>query len=174
VGRHTNPVSSPGKYVLCGCIYEYIRHTLLLLGVCVVMYLTLTGSSLAVELSCCDCVEINVSKWRKCAFPPPGLEPMSCISVALMAQYLNVRQRKLGTIIIQTVRIQQHDSADTGSMPTKDFLKHNPSYFQITQPGSSTITSPYQLGFIVYGRLAWRKELRKRPVRLLVISESCK
>jgi hypothetical protein len=26
---------------------------------------------------------------------------MSCISVALMAQYLNVRQRKLGTIIIQ-------------------------------------------------------------------------
>ncbi len=64
---------------------------------------------------------------RKCAFPPPGLEPMSRVSVALIAQYLNVRQRKLGTIIIQTsVHILQHDSADTGSVPMKDFLKHNP------------------------------------------------
>jgi hypothetical protein len=36
-----------------------------------------------------------------------GLEPMSHILVALMGQYLNVRQRKLGTIIIQTVPILQ-------------------------------------------------------------------
>ncbi len=33
---------------------------------------------------------------------PTGLEPMPHTSMALMAQYLNVRQRKLGTIIIQT------------------------------------------------------------------------
>jgi hypothetical protein len=46
-----------------------------------------------------------------------GLEPMPCISVALIAQYLKVHQRKLGTIIIQTVHILQHDSADTGSQP---------------------------------------------------------
>ncbi len=65
---------------------------------------------------------------RKCPFPPPGLEPMSRVFVALMAQYLNVRQRKLGTIIIQTVHILQHDSAGTGSVPIKNFLKHNPSY----------------------------------------------
>ncbi len=34
-------------------------------------------------------------------------------SVALMAQYLNVRQRKLNTIIIQTVHILLHDSVWT-------------------------------------------------------------
>jgi hypothetical protein len=43
-----------------------------------------------------------------------GLEPMRFKSVALKAQYLNVPQRKLGTIIIQTVHILQHDSADPG------------------------------------------------------------
>jgi hypothetical protein len=36
---------------------------------------------------------------------------MPHVTVALTAQYLNVRQRKLGTIIIQTVRILQHESA---------------------------------------------------------------
>ena len=46
-----------------------------------------------------------------------------------MAQYLNVRQRKLGTIIIQTVHILQHDNADTGSLPVEDFVKHSPTYF---------------------------------------------
>jgi hypothetical protein len=40
--------------------------------------------------------------------PPRGLEPMSHTSVALAAQYLNVRQRKLGTIINQTVHILHH------------------------------------------------------------------
>jgi hypothetical protein len=55
-----------------------------------------------------------------------------------MAQYLNVRQHKLGTIIIQTglsnVHILQYDSADTGSLPVEDFVKHNPSYLQLIQP----------------------------------------
>jgi hypothetical protein len=40
---------------------------------------------------------------------PLELEPMHYTSVALVVQYLNVRQRKLGTIIIQTVHILQHD-----------------------------------------------------------------
>jgi hypothetical protein len=70
---------------------------------------------------------------------------MSRISVVLMAQYLHVRQNKLGTIIIQAVHILQHDSADTSSVPMKDFLRHNPSYFQITKAGSSTIRPLYQL-----------------------------
>jgi hypothetical protein len=61
--------------------------------------------------------------------PPMGLEPMSHRSVALTAQYLNVRQRKLGTIIIQTVHILQLDGADTGSLPMEDFFM---STFQIT------------------------------------------
>jgi hypothetical protein len=69
---------------------------------------------------------------------------MSHISVALMAQYLNVRQRKLDTIIIQTVHILQHDNADTGSLPVEDFVKQGPTYFQIIQPGSRTVTPPYQ------------------------------
>ncbi len=47
---------------------------------------------------------------------------MSRTSEALKAQYLNVRQRKLGTIIIQTVHILQHDSAVTGSLPEGDIF----------------------------------------------------
>ncbi len=49
---------------------------------------------------------------------PLGLEPMPYTSVALMAQDLNVRQRTLGSIIIQTIYLQ-HDSADTGTLPMK-------------------------------------------------------
>jgi hypothetical protein len=61
---------------------------------------------------------------------PLGLEPMPYTSVTLVAQYLNVRQRKLGTIIIQTVHILQHDSADTGSLPKRDLCMANSNYFQ--------------------------------------------
>jgi len=50
-----------------------------------------------------------------------GLEPLPYTSVALMAQYLNVRQRKFGTIIIHNFHILQHDRADTGSLPKRDF-----------------------------------------------------
>jgi hypothetical protein len=49
---------------------------------------------------------------------------MSHISVALMAQYLNVRERKLGARVHS--HILQHDSANTGSLPEEDFVKHNP------------------------------------------------
>ncbi len=49
-----------------------------------------------------------------------GLEPMPYTSVALIAQYLNVRQRKLGTIIFQTVHIQ---------LPKKDVWMANSNYF---------------------------------------------
>ncbi len=52
------------------------------------------------------------------SFPPAGLEPMPHATVALTAQYLNVRQLKLGTIIIQTVRNLQHESAVTAFQPT--------------------------------------------------------
>jgi hypothetical protein len=48
--------------------------------------------------------------------PPTGLELLSCTQGILMAHYLNVRQRKLGTIIIQIVHIQQHDFTVTGSL----------------------------------------------------------
>jgi hypothetical protein len=85
------------------------------------MYLKLTGSLLSVELSCCDCVEIKISRGNV-PFPHAlGLEPMSRISVTLIAQYVNVCQRKLGTVIMQTVYILQHDSVDTGSLPMEDF-----------------------------------------------------
>jgi hypothetical protein len=68
-----------------------------------------------------------------------GLELMYHTTVAPMAQYLNVHLRKLGTIIIQTVHIFQHDSADTGSLPMGDFwheIFFNPA-------GSSNVTPPY-------------------------------
>ena len=47
---------------------------------------------------------------------------MPHVTVALTAQYLNVRQRKLCTIIIQTVRILQHESAVTDSLPEEEFV----------------------------------------------------
>ncbi len=53
---------------------------------------------------------------------PTGLEPMPRTSEALTAQYLNVRQRKWGTIIIQTVHILQHDIAVTGSLPDREIF----------------------------------------------------
>ncbi len=53
---------------------------------------------------------------------PKGLKPMPRTSEALTVQYLNVRKRKLGTIIIQTVHILQHDSAVTGSLSDGEFL----------------------------------------------------
>jgi hypothetical protein len=76
---------------------------------------------------------------------PSGLEPtVSRTSEALMAQYLNVCLRKLGTIIIKTINILQHDRAVTGSLPEGDILHGNPTYFQITLPGSNTVTPLYQ------------------------------
>ena len=47
---------------------------------------------------------------------------MPHMTVALTAQYLNVRQRKLCTIIIQTVRILQHESAATDSPSEEEFV----------------------------------------------------
>jgi hypothetical protein len=45
------------------------------------------------------------------------------------AQYLKVRQRKLGTIIIQTVRILQHESAVTDSLPEEEFVHGHSNHF---------------------------------------------
>jgi hypothetical protein len=67
---------------------------------------------------------------------------MASTSEALMAQYLNVRQRKLGTIIIQTVHILQHDDTVTGTLPEGGHFAWE-STFQITLPGSSTVTPLY-------------------------------
>ncbi len=55
--------------------------------------------------------------------PSTGLEPMSHASVALMAKYLNVRQHKLGTVIIQTDHILQLDSAYIGLLLIDNFFK---------------------------------------------------
>ncbi len=58
---------------------------------------------------------------------------MPFTSQALMVQYryLNVRQRKLGIIIIQTVHILHHDIAVTGSLPDGEFSHGQPSVLQI-------------------------------------------
>ena len=86
--------------------------TLWLLGLCgrdAAGSLIITGLQLVCSVVTCD-FQVKVSRGiTQCS--PSGLEPMSRTSEALTAQYLNVRQRKLGTIIIQTVHILQHDSA---------------------------------------------------------------
>jgi hypothetical protein len=48
-----------------------------------------------------------------------------------MVQYLNVRQRKLGTSIIQTVHILQHDIAVTGSLPDGEFSHGQPNVLPV-------------------------------------------
>jgi hypothetical protein len=48
------------------------------------------------------------------------------------AEYVNIRQRKLGIIVIQTVHVLQFGSADTGSLPEGEFCMGNPIYFQVT------------------------------------------
>jgi hypothetical protein len=66
---------------------------------------------------------------------------MPCTSEALTAQYLNVRQRNLGTIIIL-----QHDSAVTGSLPDGEFLHWQPYVLPMSLAWqySITITPLYQ------------------------------
>ncbi len=62
-------------------------------------------------------------------FPPAGLEPITHATVALTAQNLNVRQRKLGTIIIQTICILQHESAVTDSLPKGESVHGHSNLF---------------------------------------------
>ncbi len=75
------------------------------------------------KTACWLCAEIYFGSLRSKSveklphFPPAGLEPLPH---ATAAQYLNVCQRKLGTIIIQTVRILQHESAVTDSLPEEE------------------------------------------------------
>jgi hypothetical protein len=90
--------------------------------------------------ACWLCAEIYFGSLRSKSieklpnFTPAGLEPMPHATVALTAQYLNFRQRKLGTIIIQTVRILhlQHESAVTDSLPEEEFVHRHSNYFQMT------------------------------------------
>jgi hypothetical protein len=59
---------------------------------------------------------------------------MSRTSVAPTARYLNIYQRKMETIINETVQMLQHESVDNLLMD--DFFKHNPNNYQVTQSGS--------------------------------------
>ncbi len=65
-------------------------------------------------------------------FSPSRTKSMPYATVALTAQYQNVRQRKLGTIIIQTVRILQHESAARFTAWGGICAWAIPTYFQIT------------------------------------------
>jgi hypothetical protein len=109
-------------------MYKNIRHTEHYFFAWV--FSLLTGGLLAVELSCCDCVEVKVSRG---IVPSPQRDSNPCplITVALNSQYLNVCQRKLCTLIInQTVHMLHYDSADTVSLYRKEISKHNLTYFQ--------------------------------------------
>ena len=97
-----------------------------------------THLEVGLKWACWLCAEIYFGSLRSKSveklanFPPAGLEPMPHVTVALTAQYLNVRQRKLGTIIIQTVRILQHESAVTYSLPEEEFVHGHSNHFQMT------------------------------------------
>jgi hypothetical protein len=85
--------------------------------------------------ACWLCTEIyfKVNDSREIAlFSPCRTQPMPHVTVALTAQYLNVSQRKLGTIIIQTVRILQHESVVTDSLPQEEFVHGHSNHFQMT------------------------------------------
>ncbi len=87
--------------------------------------------------SCWLCAEIWIFKVKVsreiAQFSPCRTRTyMPHITVALTAQYLNVRQRKLGTIIIQTVCILQHKSAVTDSLPEEEFVHGHSNHFQMT------------------------------------------
>jgi hypothetical protein len=56
---------------------------------------------------------------------------MHYTSATLKAQYLNVRQRRLGNIIIQTVNILQHESADHKVTAHERFLQGQLKLFPI-------------------------------------------
>ncbi len=115
-----------------------------LLGVCVVdVSWSWLEAGFAVELICSDCVEIKVSRGIVPS-PTETRTHVSHISGSNGPVYECLPLLLLGTIIIQTVHILQHDNADTGSLPVEYFVKHSPTYFQIIQPGSSTVTPPYQ------------------------------
>jgi hypothetical protein len=73
---------------------------------------------------------------------------------ALIAQYLCVRQRKLGTIIIQTVRNLHHESAVTDSLPEGEFVCGHSNLClllkKMAKPGSSTVKPLYSKKLKVY------------------------
>jgi hypothetical protein len=66
------------------------------------------------------------------------LEPLPYTSVALMAQYLNVRQRKLGTIIIQTVHILQNESCGHRVTALEGF-SHVPTLITSDKPSPAVV-----------------------------------
>jgi hypothetical protein len=49
-------------------------------------------------------------------YSPSRTQTYAHATMALTVQYLNVRQRNLGTFIIQTVSILQHESVATDSL----------------------------------------------------------
>jgi hypothetical protein len=77
--------------------------------------------------------------------------------MVLIAQHLNVHQRKLGTIIIHTDQILQHDSAETGSLLKRNF---NIIISQITSYKTSQV--------VVRLHLYWYQS--RRPEKTFLLS----
>ncbi len=59
---------------------------------------------------------------------------MPHVTVALTPQYLNIRQRKLGTTVL-SFRLSvsyKHESAVTDSLPEEEFVHGHSNHFQMT------------------------------------------
>jgi hypothetical protein len=96
-------------------------------------------SEVGLKVKCCGFICVLRSKSVEDPVSPTGLETKPHTSETLTALYLNVRQSKLGTIIIQTVNILQHDSAVTGSLSDGKFLHGQTNVLS----GRSTIAPLY-------------------------------
>ncbi len=78
-----------------------------------------------------DLWKVKVSRGIDQFIPRGNRSNVSHISGFNGPWYLNVRQRKLGTIIIQIVHILLHDSAVTGRLPKGEIRMAFQFYYQI-------------------------------------------
>ncbi len=104
-------------------------------------WLEATGSRIeaGLQVECCGFIWVLRSKSVEELPSVPNGTWTYAPHIRGSAQYLNVRQRKLGTIIIKTVNILQHDSAVTGSLSDGKFLHGQTNVL----PGRSTIAPLY-------------------------------
>ncbi len=75
--------------------------------------------------------------------------------MALAAQYLNVRQCKSGTIIIQTVCILQYESAVTDSLPDREFVHGHSNLL----PNDLALRVPIEAAYFSYFRRRFYQHL---------------
>ncbi len=111
------------------CTWFRNRHNTLLLHGCCRLEATWSRIEAGLQGERCrsNCSVLRSNSVEELPSVPNRTWTYAPTSEALTAQNLNVRQRKWGTIIIQTVCILKHDCAVTGSLPDREFLHGQPN-----------------------------------------------